>query len=162
MEEMKDLKGIVGLSEEEIDEIKRAFLLFGNDSDEIDIQDFKETMKSLKFYEKNPIIYKLILNLSQSNSHKNILTFDEFIRGVGGILGNEYSKEGIRKFFDLFNSVPGENTIKTKDFIQKCGEIGIKLPDHIFNYILNNIQDEDKETLTFDEFYNIMTKNFSI
>ena len=41
MEEMKDLKGIVGLSEEEIDEIKRAFLLFGNDSYEIDIQDFK-------------------------------------------------------------------------------------------------------------------------
>ena len=162
MEEMKYRKALESLSEEEVDEIKRAFLLFGNDSDEIDIQEFKETMKSLKFYEKNPIIYKLILNLNQSNSHKSILTFDEFIRSVDGLLGNEYSKEGIRKFFDLFNSKPGENTIQTKDFIQKCGEIGIKLPNHIFNYILNYTQDKDKETLTFDEFYNIMTKNFSI
>ena len=162
MEENEENRDIAGLSEEEVDEIKQAFLLFGNDSGEIDIQEFKEAMISLKLYIKYPIVYKLILNLEESNNNKKTLTFDEFIEEVGERLGNEYSKEGIRKIFDLFNTKPGENTIKTKDLIKNCGELGIKLPEHIFNFILNNIKDKDKETLTFDEFYIIMTKNFSI
>ena len=158
---MEDKKDIEGLSEEEVDEIKQAFLLFGNDSGEINIKEFREAMITLKLYLKYPVIYKLILNL-QLPHNKDTLTFDEFIQKVGQRLGNEYTKEGIRKIFDLFNHMPGEDTIKIKDLIQNCGELGIKLPDHIFNYILNNIKDSEKETLTFDEFYIIMTKNFSL
>ena len=160
MNEMFENKRIAELSEEQIEELKQSFLLFGNDSGEIDIKEFKEAMESLKLNLKNPIIYKLISNLGDLKKDNNILTFDEFIRDVGELLGNDYTKDGIRKLFDLFNSNPGQSTIKTRDLIQKCGELRIKLPDHIFNYILNNIKDEDKETLTFDEFYSIMTKNF--
>ena len=161
MEEIEeDNKDIEGLSEEEVDEIKQAFLLFGNDSGEIDIKEFKDAMVSLKLFLKYPIIDKLITNLEET-SNKTTFTFDEFIEKIGERLGNEYSREGIRKIFDLFNQTPGENTIKTKDLIQKCGELGIKIPDHIFNFLLNNIKDKDKENLTFDEFYIIMTKNIS-
>ena len=155
------MDGITGLSEEQIDEIKQAFLLFGNDLGEIDIKEFKEAIISLKLYIKYPLIYKLILNLEKSNNNKNIYTFDEFIKEIGDMLGNDYSKEGIRKLFDLLNSKPGENTIKTKDLIQKCGELGIKIPDHIFNFFLNNMKDRDKDSLSFDEFYIMMTKNIS-
>ena len=158
---MEEIDGITGLSEEQIDEIKQAFLLFGNDLGEIDITEFKEAIISLKLYLKYPLIYKLILDLEKSNNNKNIYTFDEFIQEIGEMLGNDYTKEGIRKIFDLFNSKTGENTIKTKDLIQKCGELRINLPDHIFNFIMNNTQDGDKESLSFDEFYIIMTKNFS-
>ena len=158
---MEEIDGITGLSEEQIDEIKQAFLLFGNDLGEIDIKEFKEAIISLKLYIKYPLIYKLILNLEKSNNIKNIYTFDEFIKEIGDMLGNDYSKEGIRKLFDLLNSKPGENTIKTKDLIQKCGELGIKIPDHIFNFILNNMKDRDKDSLSFDEFYIMMTKNIS-
>ena len=160
MNEINDKKKISVLSDEQIDEIKQAFLLFGNDSGEIDLKEFKEALKSLKLNLKNPLIYKLISTMGDLRKEKNILTVDEFIEEVGELLGNDYTKEGIRKLFDLFNSKPGQSTIKTKDLIQKCGELRIKLPDHIFNYILNNIKDPDKETLTFDEFYSIMTKNF--
>ena len=158
---MEEIDGITGLSEEQIDEIKQAFLLFGNDLGEIDIKEFKEAIISLKLYIKYPLIYKLILNLEKSNNNKNIYTFDEFIKEIGDMLGNDYSKEGIRKLFDLLNSKPGENTIKTKDLIQKCGELGIKIPDHIFNFFLNNMKDRDKDSLSFDEFYIMMTKNIS-
>ena len=159
MEEINEMNRIDGLTEEQVDEIKQAFLLFGDDSGEIDLEEFKEAIKSLKLYLKYPIVYKLILNLN-TKSNKNTLSFDEFIQQIGESLGKEYTKEGIRKIFDLFNSESGKNTIKTKDLIQKCGELRIKIPDNIFNFILNNIKDEDKETLTFDEFYIIMTKNF--
>ena len=158
---MEEINEITGLSEEQVDEIKQAFLLFGNDLGEIDITEFKEAIISLKLYLKYPLVYKLILDLEKSNNNKTIYTFDEFIKEIGEMLGNDYTKEGIRKIFDLFNSKPGESTIKTKDLIQKCGELGIKLPDHIFNFIMNNIQDGDNESLSFDEFYIIMTKNFS-
>ena len=160
MEEIKEEKQIIGLTEEQVDELRQAFLLFGNDSGEIDLKELKEAIQSLKLYVKYPIINKLILNLGNPKSNKNTLTFDEFIQQIGELLGKEYSKEGIRKIFDLFNSDSGKSTIKTKDLIQKCGELRIKIPDNIFNFILNNIKDEDKETLTFDEFYIIMTKNF--
>ena len=158
MEEMNQIKRIDGLTEEQVDEIKQAFLLFGDDSGEIDLEEFKEAIQSLKLYLKYPIVYKLILNINTKNN-KNTLTFDEFIQQIGESLGKEYTKEGIRKIFDLFNSNQGQSTIKIRDLIQKCGELRIKLPDHIFNFILNNIKDKDKETLTFEEFYLIMTKN---
>ena len=159
MEEINEMNRIDGLTEEQVDEIKQAFLLFGDDYGEIDLEEFKEAIKSLKLYLKYPIVYKLILNLNTKNN-KNSLSFDEFIQQIGESLGKEYTKEGIRKIFDLFNSNPGQSTIKTQDLIQKCGELRIKIPDHIFNFILNNIKDKDKETLTFEEFYVIMTKNF--
>ena len=153
---MKEIKEIVGLSKEEVDQLREAFLLFGNDSGEIDLKEFKEAIKSSKY----PIINRLILNLGDQNSKKNVLTFDEFIQEVGENLGDKKSKAGIRKIFDLFNTKPGLNTIKTQDLIQKCGQLGIKLSDQVFNYILNNIKDVDKENLTFDEFYKIMTNYF--
>ncbi len=159
MEEMRDMGEINGLTEEQVDEIKQAFLLFGNDSGEIDIKELKEAMETLKLYTKYPLIYKLITNI-ELPKNKNVLTFDEFIQNVGSMLGDDYSRIGLRKMFDLFNKNPGQNTIKTKDFIQQCGELGIKLPDKVFNFILNYTTDDNKETLTFDEFYTIMTKFF--
>ena len=159
---MKEIKEIVGLSKEEVDQLREAFLLFGNDSGEIDLKEFKEAIKSLKLSSKYPIINRLILNLGDQNSKKNVLTFDEFIQEVGENLGDKKSKAGIRKIFDLFNTKPGLNTIKTQDLIQKCGQLGIKLSDQVFNYILNNIKDVDKENLTFDEFYKIMKNYFLI
>ena len=159
MEEMREIKEIKGMTEEQIDEIKQAFLLFGNDSGEIDIKELKEAMESLKLYTKYPLVYKIISNI-EIPKNKSVLTFDEFIENVGELLGDDYSRFGIRKMFDLFNKNPGEKTIKTQDFIQKSGELGIKLPDKVFNFILNYTTDDDKETLTFDEFYIIMTKIF--
>lgn len=158
MEKMRETKEIEGLTEDQIDEIKQAFLLFGNDSGEIDLKELKEAMDSLKLYTKYPIVYKLISKMGVGK--KNVLTFDEFIQNVGLLLGDDYERQGLRKMFDLFNNNPGDNKIKTKDFIQKCGELGIKLPEKVFNFILNYTTDEDRETLTFEEFYTIMTKTF--
>ena len=155
---MEEIKEIVGLSKEEVDQLREAFLLFGNDSGEIYLKEFKEAIKSLKLSSKYPIVYKLISKMGVGK--KNVLTFDEFIQEVGENLGDKKSKAGIRKIFDLFNTKPGLNTIKTQDLIQKCGQLGIKLSDQVFNYILNNIKDVDKENLTFDEFYKIMTNYF--
>jgi len=160
MKEMKEIKGIVGLTKEEVDQLKEAFFLFGNDSGEIDLEEFKQAIKSLKLHTKYPLINKLILNLGDKKRKHNILTFDEFIQEVGEKLGDKKSKEGIRKIFDLFNSKPGNDTIKTKDLIKKCGELGINLSEKVFNFILNNIKDKNKENLTFEEFYKIMTNYF--
>ena len=166
MEEMKEIrginsgKGIVGLTKEEVDQLKEAFNLFGNDSGEIDLDEFKEAIKTLKLHSKYPVIDKLILNLGDTKSKHNLLTFDEFIQEVGENLGDKKSRDGIRKIFDLFNSEPGKDTIKIKDLIKNCGELGINLSEKVFNFILNNIKDENKETLTFEEFFKIMTNYF--
>ena len=160
MKEIREVKGIVGLTKEEVDQLKEAFNLFGNDSGEIDLDEFKQAIKSLKLHSKYPVINKLILNLGDKKSKHNLLTFDEFIQEVGEKLGDKKSRDGIRKIFDLFNSKPGKDTIKIKDLIKKCGELGINLSEKVFNFILNNIKDENKETLTFEEFYKIMTNYF--
>ena len=158
--EMRENQGVVGLTKEEVDQIKEAFNLFGNDSGEIDLDEFKQAIKSLKLHSKYPVINKLILNLGDKKRKNNLLTFDEFIQEVGEKLGDKKSRDGIRKIFDLFNNKPGKDTIKTKDLIKKCGELGINLSEKVFNFILNNIKDENKETLTFEEFYKIMTNYF--
>ena len=158
--EIRETNGFVGLTKEEVDQLKEAFYLFGNDSGEIDLDEFKQAIKSLKLHSKYPVINKLILNLGNKKNKKNVMTFDEFIQEVGEELGDKKSRDGIKKIFDLFNSKPGKDTIKIKDLIKKCGELGINLSEKVFNFILNNIKDENKETLTFEEFYKIMTNYF--
>ena len=127
-----------GLSSEEVDEIKQAFDLFDtNGTGKIDPKELKAAMQSLGFDSKNPTIYQLI--------------------AINDKLGDKESKEGIRRIFDLFIDDPNADTITLSSLKKISKELGENMSDEELKDMLERASKNGVE-LTFEEFYDIMTK----
>ena len=148
-----------GLSNEEVDEIKQAFDLFDtNGTGKIDPKELKAAMQSLGFASKNPTIYQLIADLDTPESERNGgITFDDFVDAINDKLGDKESKEGIRRIFDLFIDDPNADTITLSSLKKISKELGENMSDEELKDMLERASKNGVE-LTFEEFYDIMTK----
>ena len=148
-----------GLSTEEVDEIKQAFDLFDtNGTGKIDPKELKAAMQSLGFDSKNPTIFQLIADLDTPEAAKNGgIDFDNFVEAINDKLGDKENKEGIRRIFDLFIDDPNSDTI-TLNYLKKIArELGENMTAEELKDMLERASSNGTE-LTFDEFYEIMTK----
>jgi centrin-1 len=86
----------VGLSGEEVDEIRQAFELFDtNGTGRIDPKELKAAMQSLGFDTKNPVIYQLIADLdTPENAKRGGIDFNTFVLAINDKLGDRSSKDG--------------------------------------------------------------------
>ena len=148
-----------GLSSEEVDEIKQAFDLFDtNGTGKIDPKELKAAMQSLGFDSKNPTIYQLKADLDTPESERNGgITFDDFVDAINDKLGDKESKEGIRRIFDLFIDDPNADTITLSSLKKISKELGENMSDEELKDMLERASKNGVE-LTFEEFYDIMTK----
>ncbi|MCQ2816752.1 MAG: EF-hand domain-containing protein [archaeon] len=148
-----------GLSGEEIDEIHQAFELFDtNGTGMIDPKELKAAMQSLGFDTKNPTIYELIADLDTPEAEKNGgISFDTFIDAINSKLGDKESKEGIRRIFALFIDDPNEDTITLNSLKKIARELGENMSNEELKDMLERASQNGTE-LTFEEFYDIMTK----
>ena len=148
-----------GLSNEEVDEIKQAFDLFDtNGTGKIDPKELKAAMQSLCFDSKNPTISQLIADLDTPESERNGgITFDDFVDAINDKLGDKESKEGIRRIFDLFIDDPNADTITLSSLKKISKELGENMSDEELKDMLERASKNGVE-LTFEEFYDIMTK----
>ena len=148
-----------GLSTEEVDEIKQAFDLFDtNGTGIIDPKELKAAMQSLGFDSKNPTIFQLIADLDTPEASKNGgIDFDNFVEAINNKLGDKESKEGIRRIFDLFIDDPNSDTITLNSLKKIARELGENMTAEELKDMLERASSNGTE-LTFDEFYEIMTK----
>ena len=148
-----------GLSNEEVDEIKQAFDLFDtNGTGKIDPKELKAAMQSLGFVSKNPTIYTLIADLDTPEAAKNGgVNFDDFVGSINNKLGDKESKEGIHRIFELFIDDPNADTITLSSLKKISKELGENMSDEELKDMLERASKNGVE-LTFEEFYDIMTK----
>ena len=148
-----------GLSTEEVDEIKQAFDLFDtNGTGKIDPKELKAAMQSLGFDLKNPTIFQLIADLDTPEAAKNWgIDFDNFVEAINNKLGDKESKEGIRRIFDLLIDDPNSDTITLNSLKKIARELGENMTAEELKDMLERASSNGTE-LTFDEFYEIMTK----
>ncbi len=148
-----------GLSSDEIDEIKQAFDLFDtNGNGRIDPKELKAAMQSLGFDNKNPTIFQLIAELdSNDNAKKGGIDFDEFVDAINNKLGDKETREGIQRIFDLFIDDPNSNTITISSLKRISRELGEQMSNEELKDMLERASSNGTE-LTFEEFYDIMTK----
>ena len=127
-----------GLSSEEVDEIKQAFDLFDtNGTGKIDPKELKAAMQSLGW--------------------NGGISFDDFVDAINDKLGDKESKEGIRRIFDLFIDDPNADTITLSSLKKISKELGENMSDEELKDMLERASKNGVE-LTFEEFYDIMTK----
>ena len=117
-------------------------------------------MQSLGFDSKNPTIFQLIADLDAPEAAKNGgIDFDNFVETINNKLGDKESKEGIRRIFDLFIDDPNSDTITLNSLKKIARELGEN--KHMTAEELKDMLERASSNgteLTFDEFYEIMTK----
>ena len=139
--------------------IRRIFDLFDtNGTGKIDPKELKAAMQSLGFDSKNPTIYQLIADLDTPDAERNGgISFDDFVDAINDKLGDKESKEGIRRIFDLFIDDPNADTITLSSLKKISKELGENMSDEELKDMLERASKNGVE-LTFEEFYDIMTK----
>jgi Ca2+-binding EF-hand superfamily protein len=149
----------VGLSGEEVDEIRQAFELFDtNGTGRIDPKELKAAMQSLGFDTKNPVIYQLIADLdTPENAKKGGIDFNTFVEAINDKLGDRSSKDGIKRIFQLFIDDPSQDTITLSSLKRIAKELGEQMNADELRDMLERASSNGQE-LSFDEFYEIMTK----
>jgi Ca2+-binding EF-hand superfamily protein len=147
------------LSNEELKELKEAFDAFDSEGKgKINIKEVIESMKSLEFDKKNPIIFKILCELDTEDvQKKGGITFDEFIEAIEKKLYDRDSKEGIKNTFNLMISDPNRNVINFNDLKKLSEELGENMSDEEIKDMLKNAS-KNGTYLTFEEFYEIMKK----
>jgi serine/threonine protein kinase len=148
-----------GLSSKEVDELFQVFDLFDtNGTGKIDPKELKAAMQSSGLDSKNPTIYQLIDDLDTPQAEKNGgITFDDFVDVFLMNLGDKESEEGIRRIFDLLIDDPNADTITLSSLKKISKELGANMSDEELKDMLERASKNGVE-LTFQEFYDIMTK----
>ena len=148
-----------GLSQDEVDEIRQAFDLFDtNGTGKIDPKELKAAMQSLGFDTKNPTIFQLIAELDTPEAaKKGGIEFEAFVEAINNKLGDKETKEGIRRIFDLFIDDPNSDTITLASLRRIARELGEQMSNEELKDMLERASSNGTE-LSFDEFYDIMTK----
>ena len=85
------------------------------------------------------------------------INFDDFVDAINDKLGDKESKEGIRRIFDLFIDDPNADTITLSSLKKISKELGENMNDKELKDMLE-IASKNGVELTFEEFYDIMTK----
>jgi len=148
-----------GLSTDEVEEIRQAFDLFDtSQTGMIDPAELKAAMQSLGFDTKNPTIYQLIADLDTPESRKKGgIDFDSFVEAINNKLGDKETKEGILRIFRLFIDDPNQETITLSSLRRIARELGEQMSNDELKDMLERASSNGTE-LTYDEFYDIMTK----
>ena len=149
----------VGLSGEEVDEIRQAFELFDtNGTGRIDPKELKAAMQSLGFDSKNPVIFQLIADLDTPDAaKKGGIDFNTFVEAINDKLGDRGSRDGVKRIFQLFIDDPNQDTITLSSLKRIAKELGEQMSADELRDMLERASSNGQE-LTFDEFFEIMTK----
>jgi len=150
----KQGKQAVGLTDEEIEEIREAFAMFDTEgTGTIDPRELKAAMHSLGFEKKSPTVYEMICDLEEKGAE---IDFDEFLDAISNKLGNRETKEGIDRIFDLFDD-DKTGSINLNNLRRVAKELGETMSLDELKEMLHRAASNGEE-ITREDFYNIMTK----
>ena len=145
-----------GLSEDEIFEIKEAFDLFDvNKTGEIDPEDLDEAMKSLGLDERSKPIHALVEEMK--NKGEKGVDFENFIELMTARFSERDTKEDIMKVFKLFDE-SGEGVIDIVSLEKVAKELGENMDRNELMEMIERADSDGDKQVTFEDFYNIMTK----
>ncbi|CAG9332461.1 unnamed protein product [Blepharisma stoltei] len=141
------------LTQDEINEIKEAFDLFDSDnSGTIDPKEINAALASLG-QDKTPTIFRLLAGIEELGAS---ITFEDFLGHISERLGHRNTRDGIKRIFDLFDA-DGSETINVKNLARVARELGESMTEEELQEALAKVS-ADKQAMTFDDFYVVMTK----
>merc|ERR1712025_1462234 len=123
-----------GLSEDEVEEIKEAFVLFDNDgSGAISVNELTSAMQSLGFDVKHAVVYNMVADLDADGS------------------------EEIDRVFKLFDK-DRNGTLEADDLSRVCKELGEDMTEEDIREVIGRMDVDGDGAVGLDDFYAVITK----
>ena len=149
------------LSRKELGAVKKMFRLFQDRDGTIDPHDVITSMQTLRLNEKSPVIYELFEEFDTPENSKNRLDYEEFVDLLSQKLSDKDSQKSIERFYEAFLT----NTNKDKidfDVLKKVAQdVGDDITDEQIRKLLERCAQNGKD-MTFEEFYDVMTKKVNM
>merc|ERR1712146_229101 len=145
-----------GLGEEQVMEIKDAFDLFDRDrSGEITVGEMLEAMRSLGYDTEHGEAAEHVKSLDKDGS--GALEFNEFYDLLTARFSENTTKDELMRVFKLFDT-DNTGSISVANMRAVADQVGDQVTDdELGDIVLKNDMDNDGN-LTFDDFYNVLTK----
>lgn len=147
------------LTEEEVADLKETFDLFDEDkSGTIDPEEITKAMTNMDLEKRNPIVYSIIAHLEKLPGP---LDFESFVDAIQDKLGDTKSRDGLKKLFEFYILGEDSDVIKFANLKKVAKELGETMNDDELHEMMHHIhvlnRTADKEEITFDDFYEIIT-----
>ena len=144
-----------GLSEEEVMEIKEAFDLFDAEGKGyIEPRELRDAMQSLGLDERSKIIYEMISEIDEETDR---LDFKEFLNLMTARMSEKDSREDIKKIFKLFDE-DSKGYITAANLKKLSKDLGEATDDLELQEMIERADADGDGRVTFEDFYNILTK----
>merc|ERR1711976_460579 len=145
-----------GLGEEQVLEIKDAFGLFDKDrSGEITVGEMLDAMRSLGYDTEHGEAAEHVKSLDKDGS--GALEFNEFYDLLTARFSENTTKEELQRVFQLFDT-DGTGQISVANMRAVADQVGDQVTDdELGDIVLKNDMNNDG-SLTFEDFYNVLTK----
>ena len=158
MSRLKDYKYELSIDQEK--KLKRVFKVYEDRSGIAKLGDILEGMREAGIDEKNPLAYDLISQLN-TGDFKNGIKFEELISEINKKLADRSSEESLERLFQYFIQNSNKDKITVEELKRLADEVGEDISDDQAQRIMNKVSKNGKD-LSFDEFYNIMTKKVQL
>merc|ERR1711988_1252063 len=145
-----------GLGEEQVMEIKDAFDLFDKDrSGEITVGEMLDAMRSLGYDTEHGEAAEHVKSLDKDGS--GALEFNEFYDLLTARFSENTTREELERVFKLFDT-DNTGSISVANMGAVADQVGDQVSDDdLGDIVLKNDMNNDGQ-LTFDDFYNVLTK----
>ncbi len=149
------------LSRKELGAVKKLFRLFQDRDQTIDPHEVIVSMQTLRFNEKSPVIYELFEEFDTPENSKNRLDYEQFVELLSAKLSDTDSQKAIERIYEAFLSESNKDTIDF-DVIKKVAkDVGDDITDEQIRAMLERCSQNGKD-MTFEEFYEVMTKKVNL
>ena len=156
---MKSMNPI--LTRKELGSVKKMFRLFQDRDGTIDPHEVIISMQTLRLNEKSPIIYELFEEFDTPENSSNRLDYEQFVEMLSEKLRDKDSQKSIERFYEAFLSNSNKDVIDF-DVIKKVAQdVGDDITDEQIRSLLERCSQNGKH-MTFEEFYDVMTKKVNL
>ena len=156
---MKSMNPI--LTRKELGSVKKMFRLFQDRDGTIDPHEVIISMQTLRLNEKSPIIYELFEEFDTPENSRNRLDYEQFVEMLSEKLSDKDSQKSIERFYEAFLSNSNKDVIDF-DVIKKVAQdVDDDITDGQIRSLLERCSQNGKH-MTFEEFYDVMTKKVNL
>jgi Ca2+-binding EF-hand superfamily protein len=149
-----------GLTPEEVEQVAEAFKLFDfNNTGKVNPAEIRQAMEDLQYDLVNPTIYEVIVELDTPQNEKGV-DYQTFLNSIDNKMSDKSSKDGVKRIYNTFTTDDDgnqEDTITVETLTRVSKDLGEDLSPDELQEIINRCSSNGKD-LTFEEFYEIMTK----
>ena len=149
------------LSRKELGAVKKMFRLFQDRDGTIDPHEVITSMKTLRLNEKSPIIYELFEEFDTPENSKNRLDYEQFVDMLSEKLSDKESQKAIERFYEAFLSETNKDVIDFEVIKKVAKDVGDDITDEQIRKMLERCAQNGKD-MTFEEFYEVMTKKVNM